>query len=40
MELFQADLEFYEARLWTAVGADPPLVSLKAIRDLEAFRLT
>lgn len=37
MEIFQSDLKFYEACLWTALDTDPPLVSLKLIRDLEAF---
>ncbi len=37
MELFQADLEFYEARLWTAVDAEPPLVALRTLHDLESF---
>ena len=37
MELFQADLTFFEARLWAALDTDPPLVSLKTLRDLEAF---
>jgi exodeoxyribonuclease V alpha subunit len=37
LEIFQADLAFYESCLWTALDIDPRLVSLKALRDLESY---
>jgi len=36
VDLFRADLEFHEQRLWTALDADPPLTALRPLRELES----